>query len=106
MATTIITTDNFETLTKQGPTIVEFWAPWCVYCRRLTAIIDKISTAYEGRITVGQVNIDDYPALAEQFSVDTVPTFLLFQNGQAGKPLVAPGSKADIEAWITEQGAL
>lgn len=106
MAAINITSENFEILTKQGPTIVEFWAPWCVYCRRLTAVIDKLSTAYEGRITVAQVNIDDLPALAQQFSIDTVPTFLLFRNGQAGKPLVAPGSKAEIEAWLTEQGAL
>lgn len=106
MMVTVITTDNFEELTKQGPAIVEFWAPWCTYCRRLTAIIDKLAASYEGRIAVGKVNIDDYPALAERFTVDTIPTFLLFRDGQAGKPLVAPGSKAEIEAWLTEQDAV
>lgn len=106
MAATIITADNFEAFTTQGPAIVEFWAPWCTYCRRLTGIIDKLSTAYEGKIAIGQVNIDDHPSLAERFTIDTIPTLLLFQNGKEGKPIVAPGSKADIEAWLAEQGAI
>ena len=100
-----LTKENFAQETK-APALVEFWAPWCVYCRRLANVMDKLPDAYQGRITVGQVNIDDEPALAQRFSIDTIPTFLLFRDGQPGGPLVAPGSKSEIDAWLSAQGAL
>ncbi len=84
------------------PVLVEFWAPWCVYCRRLGPVVQKLSENQS--LAFGQVNIDEQPGLAQQFSVDTIPTFLLFRDGAPGPALIAPDSKAAIDAWLREQG--
>lgn len=104
MAIQKITQENFAgaVAAADHPILVEFWAPWCVYCRRLSAVVDKL--AGEGKVAVGQVNIDEQPSLAAQFSIDTIPTFLLFRDGNPGPALIAPDSKAAIEAWLSEQG--
>lgn len=96
-----ITKENFETLVLKAekPVLVDFWAPWCVYCRRINPAIDQLAEQYAEKLTVGKINIDEEPELAERFQVDTIPTLLLFRNGQAGEPLVAPGSKAQIVEW-------
>lgn len=83
----------------EKPVLVEFWAPWCVYCRRIGPAVDQIAQQYDGQLVVGKVNIDEQPELEERFQVDTIPTLLLFRNGQAGEPLIAPGSKAQIVDW-------
>lgn len=83
----------------EKPVLVEFWAPWCVYCRRIGPAVDQIAQQYDGQLVVGKVNIDEQPELEERFQVDTIPTLLLFRDGQAGEPLIAPGSKAQIVDW-------
>ncbi|MDO4271040.1 MAG: thioredoxin family protein [Eubacteriales bacterium] len=100
-----ITNENYEAMVEQAkqPVLVEFWAPWCTYCRRIAGVVAKLPDAYEGRAAVGQVNIDEEPELARKFGVDTIPTLLLMKDGQPGAPLVAPGSKADIDAWMEAQ---
>lgn len=96
-----ITKENFEILVLKAekPVLVDFWAPWCVYCRRINPAIDQLAEQYAEKLTVGKINIDEEPELAERFQVDTIPTLLLFRDGQAGEPLVAPGSKAQIVEW-------
>ena len=84
------------------PVLVEFWAPWCVYCRRIGPAMKKISEQYAGILTVGQVNIDDVPALAEAERIEVIPTLVLYRDGQALGSIVAPESKARIEEFIRE----
>ena len=84
------------------PVLVEFWAPWCVYCRRIVPALDKISQQYEGEILVGKVNIDEEPKLAALEQIEVVPTLILYRNGQALGSIVAPESKARIEAFLRE----
>ena len=66
-------------------------------------VVAKLPEAYAGRAAVAQVNIDEQPELAQRFSVDTIPSLILVKNGAAGEKLVAPGSKADIDAWMQAQ---
>lgn len=102
-----VTTENFETQVLQAKTgvVLDFWAPWCGYCRRINPVIQSMSEEYEN-LCFAKVNIDDHPKLAQKFGVNTIPTLLFFQNGQAGEEIVAPQSKADITAWLKAQHAL
>ena len=101
MTPVTITKENFAELVERAekPVLVDFWAPWCVYCRRIGPVVDQIAQQYDGQLVVGKVNIDEQPELEERFQVDTIPTLLLFWDGQAGEPLIAPGSKAQIVDW-------
>ena len=85
----------------ESPVLVEFWAPWCVYCRRISPALDRMDQASE--VKIAKINIDEQPELAAQFQVEVIPTFLLFQEGQHGDRLIAPGSQAQIEEWIRTQ---
>jgi thioredoxin 1 len=80
---------------------VDFWAPWCGYCRRIGPAVDALAAEYAGKVGVGKVNVDEQPELAEQFKVMTIPSLFVFQNGEHGEAIIAPGSKAQIEEFIT-----
>lgn len=85
----------------EGKTVlVEFSAPWCVYCRRLAPAMEKIAEEYKDILTVGSVNIDNEPELARRENIEVVPTLVLYKNGQAVDTIVGPGSQAAVEAFI------
>lgn len=104
MAMFSVTTQDFEkaVLGADAPVLVEFTAPWCGYCRRLAPVLQRMSSD-EGMLPIATVNIDEEPALAEQFRVDTIPTLLVFQKGSHGAPLVAPSTAAQIKDWLAGQ---
>ena len=87
---------------KNKPVLVDFWAPWCVYCRRIGPAFDKLAEELSEELIFGKVNIDDEEALAVQEQIEVIPTLVLYQNGQAIGSIVAPESKAKIEAFIRE----
>ena len=87
--------------TQEQPVLVEFWAPWCVYCRRIAPALDKVSQLRED-ILVGQVNIDSEPLLANQEQIEVIPTLVLYKGGKALGSIVAPESKARIDAFLRE----
>ena len=96
--------ESFEqqVVNGNGPVLVEFWAPWCVYCRRLTPALDKVAQQYEGKLVVGKVNIDEEPLLASREQIEVIPTLILYQNGEALGSIVAPESKARIDEFILD----
>ena len=101
MAAENINNARFAELTKgTKPVLVDFWAPWCGYCRRLGPVYDKIAEEYGDSIEVKKVNIDDEAALSDAANVDVIPTLIMYKDGKAAGSLVNPGSKAAIDEFI------
>ena len=87
---------------NEKPVLVEFSAPWCTYCRRIAPALAQMDEQYSQELIFGQVNIDDEPALTEQEKIELVPTMVIYQNGEDVSSIVAPDSKAKLEAFILE----
>ena len=103
MAAMNLNKELFEKLINgEKPVLVEFWAPWCVYCRRIAPALDKVAQQYAGKLMVAKVNIDDEPILAAREQIEVIPTLIIYQNGQALGSIVAPESKARIDDFILE----
>ena len=84
MAIINITKEIFEEqiLKADQPVLVDFWAPWCTYCRRIAPTFDKIAEQQEDKLVFAKVNVDEAPEIAEKYGIDTIPTLLLFKNGE------------------------
>lgn len=95
---------RFDELVNHGekPVLVDFWAPWCVYCRRIAPAYEKIAQQYADRLVVAKVNIDDNPDLARQERIEVIPTLVLYHKGEALGSIVAPESKARIDEFLAE----
>ena len=106
MAVFDITKENFEqkVLASPVPVLVDFWAPWCGYCLRLGPAVAQVAAEEEGRLAVGKLNIDDAPELAARYGISSIPTLILFKNGEACPPVVGPSGKGGIRAYLSEQG--
>lgn len=77
-----ITTDTFNDTIKDGVTLVDFWATWCPPCRMQGPIVEKLSEEYDGQAKVGKVDVDNNQDLAAQFGIQSIPTLLLFKDGE------------------------
>ena len=91
-----------ELVQGEQPVLVDFWAPWCVYCRRIAPAYEKIAQQYGEELVVAKLNIDEVPEIAEQERIEVIPTLVLYKGGKALGSIVAPESKARIEAFIRE----
>ena len=92
---------EFDQLVASGEAVlVDYWAPWCVYCRRIAPAYEKIAEQYAGRLQVAKINIDENPKLADREQIEVIPTLVLYKNGSAQGFIVAPESKAAIEQFV------
>ena len=87
MAEIVLTKDNFEQEVLQSslPVVVDFWATWCGPCQMLGPVLEEVAEELDGKVKVGKVNVDDQVELAMQFRVSSIPTLLLFENGEIKK---------------------
>ena len=102
MAVLTLTKENFETeaLKSDVPVLVDFWAEWCGPCRMFSPIVDEFAEENEGRVKVGKVNVDEQPDLAGRYGVMSIPTAILFKNGEIADTLVGVQPKTALEELI------
>ena len=101
MATKKVDTSNFKTdvLESDKPVVVDFWAEWCGPCKMIAPSLEEISEEMDS-VQIAKVNIDENPDIAAQFGVRSIPTLMLFKNGEAASIQVGAQSKSKLVDWI------
>ena len=89
-----LTTDNFVDETGKGVVMVDFWATWCVPCKAMAPVIEEIAGQTIGKVKVGKVDIDQNGPLANRFGIQSIPTVLIFEDGQLMETFIGVQSKA------------
>ena len=90
-----------ELILGDNPVLVDFWAPWCVYCRRIEPVLNKLADSRQD-VQIVKINIDEEPELARQERIEVIPTLVVYKDGYDLGSIVAPESKARIEEFLQE----
>jgi len=94
--------DNFKKSIANGVALVDFWAEWCNPCKMQLPIIEEFSREMEGKATVGKVNVDEQLELAQSFGIQSIPTLILFKDGEPVKKLVGLHSKESLYEEVNQ----
>lgn len=89
----VINNANFKNITREGLTLVDFWAPWCAPCRLMAPILNEIAESDKPGVTIAKLNVDHEQVLAQKFKVRGIPTMILFDRGREVKRFVGVKSK-------------
>lgn len=89
-----------DVVKSETPVFVDFWAPWCGPCRAVAPIVEELASQYQGKLKVAKMNVDDSPEVAQKFMVTSIPTFILFKNGQAADRTMGAMPKGQFQQFI------
>ncbi len=92
-----LTNENFDAVTKEGVSLVDFWAPWCGPCRMIAPVIDELAEEFEGKANICKVNTDEQQDLAVKFGVRSIPTIIFLKDGEKVDEMVGAASKQAFE---------
>ena len=98
-----LTNENFEATTKEGVSLVDFWAPWCGPCRMISPIIEELAEEFDGKANICKVNTDEQQELSQKFGVRSIPTIVFMKDGETVDTMVGAASK---EAFIEKINSL
>jgi len=102
---TELTSANFDSTVASGVTLVDFWAEWCGPCRLMAPALDELSADYDGKATIGKVNVENEGDLAQKYGVSSIPTLVVMKDGQEFKRFVGVTRKEELATALDEASA-
>ena len=99
-----LTKDNFDAEDSNAniPVLVDFWATWCGPCRMIAPVIESIAEKFDGRIKVGKVNVDEEPEISLEYNIASIPTVMIFKNGEEVSKSIGYSDEAEIEQLVLQ----
>jgi thioredoxin 1 len=99
---TTITDGSFDhdVLKSAAPVVVDFWAEWCPPCHAIAPALDELASELAGKVTIAKLNVDENPAAAARYGVRSIPTLIIFKNGEPAAMQIGAAPKARLSDWI------
>jgi thioredoxin 1 len=92
-----------EVLKSSEPVVVDFWAEWCGPCKMIAPALEEIAGSLNGKVKIVKLNVDENPATASKYGIMSIPTLMLFKNGELASRQIGAAPKAKLEQWITAE---
>ena len=89
-----------DVLKATKPVLVDFWAPWCGPCVRMSPILEELADSLKDKVVVAKLNVDENPKISRNYGIKGIPTFMIFKNGQVAGSRVSAMSKTDLFKWV------
>jgi thioredoxin 1 len=107
MGVTKVSDSDFETqvLKSAEPVVVDFWAEWCGPCKMIAPALEELAGSMGGKVKIVKLNVDENPATAAKYGIMSIPTLMLFKNGELASRQVGAAPKQKLEAWINSSTA-
>ena len=98
-----VSDSTFETevLNSKEPVVVDFWAEWCGPCKMIAPALEEIAGSLNGKVKIVKLNVDENPATAQKYGIMSIPTLMLFKNGELASRQVGAAPRQKLEQWIT-----